>query len=92
MKAVLSGDTATAAVPCGQPEPLTVAISITILSGGGLTITEGPYVENGALNSAAIVAPAKRPAGMALQSLSWTERMHSGRTPGTDSGNGMNEN
>lgn len=39
MNAVLSGETATAAVPAGQPEPFTVATSMTILSGGGLSNT-----------------------------------------------------
>ncbi|GAA3029261.1 hypothetical protein GCM10020000_02270 [Streptomyces olivoverticillatus] len=35
VKAVLSGATATAAVPAGQPDPLTATTSITTLSGGG---------------------------------------------------------
>ncbi|GGY01922.1 hypothetical protein GCM10010324_56040 [Streptomyces hiroshimensis] len=34
VKAVLSRETPTAAEPAGHPEPLTVATSITILSGG----------------------------------------------------------
>ncbi|GHC74337.1 hypothetical protein GCM10010507_62190 [Streptomyces cinnamoneus] len=34
MKAVLSEATATAAVPAGQPEPLTATTSITTLPGG----------------------------------------------------------
>ncbi len=34
VKSVLSGETATAAVPAGQPEPLTVTTPMMILSGG----------------------------------------------------------
>src|SRR5262249_45080419 len=37
VKAVLSGETATAAVPAGHPEPLTVTMSMMIRSGGGLS-------------------------------------------------------
>jgi hypothetical protein len=39
VKASLSSETATAVVPCGQPEPFTVATLITILSGGGSSRT-----------------------------------------------------
>ncbi|GGR07976.1 hypothetical protein GCM10010219_10170 [Streptomyces netropsis] len=35
MKAVLSGETVTFAVPAGHPDPLTATTSITTLSGGG---------------------------------------------------------
>src|SRR5690349_15592168 len=44
VKAVLSGATATAAVPVGQPEPLTVTTSMTMWSFGGCTSSWGTTV------------------------------------------------
>ncbi|GAA3633850.1 hypothetical protein GCM10023079_25520 [Streptomyces chitinivorans] len=71
MKAVLSGETATAADPSGHPEPLTVTTSITILSVGasskdgfGATMLE----ESDEANNAAIAPPTASAPDMVLQS------------------------
>ncbi|GAA0377243.1 hypothetical protein GCM10010319_64750 [Streptomyces blastmyceticus] len=53
MKAVLSGETATFAVPVGQPDPLTDTTSITILSGGGTPSRAAARGENDVASSAA---------------------------------------
>ncbi|MFD1150386.1 hypothetical protein [Saccharothrix hoggarensis] len=42
MNALLSGDTATAAVPAGQPDPLTVTTSMVMWSGGGVLFGAPP--------------------------------------------------
>ena len=71
MNAVLSGETATAAVPAGQPEPLTVATLITILSGG--TVSNGgcayAWEVSVEANNAATTPPAYRTPGMILHSM-----------------------
>src|SRR3954463_3454010 len=58
VKAFLSGETATAVVPSGQPEPLTVTTLMVISPGGGTGIGIGVVVgggANGAVRSAATV-------------------------------------
>ncbi|GGR08147.1 hypothetical protein GCM10010219_10530 [Streptomyces netropsis] len=66
MNAVLSGETATAAVPAGQPEPLTVAISITILSGGAGKPAADAGVDNAGVHNAAIALHVTSTLDMAL--------------------------
>ncbi|GAA0377259.1 hypothetical protein GCM10010319_64770 [Streptomyces blastmyceticus] len=53
MKAVLSDATATAAVPAGQPDPLTVTTSITTLSGGGTRSAADDGVNDAATSATA---------------------------------------
>ncbi|GHG61257.1 hypothetical protein GCM10018779_28900 [Streptomyces griseocarneus] len=62
MKAVLSGETVTIAVPAGQPEPLTATTSITILSGGGTPSPGHPVAVAGdEVARSATAAPAINP-------------------------------
>lgn len=70
MNAVLSGDTAMAAVPWGQPEPFTVATLMTILSGGGSTIPVDGSCAGSAVAKRAAIAPLRSIApAMVLQSV-----------------------
>lgn len=86
MKAVLSGETATAALPGRQPDPLTEATSTVTWSEGALTAgaeAEAP-AEGESVTRDAVTTAAVNPVRSDLITWKWIAvRGGSGRTAGT---------